>query len=81
MRKWFYAIYMFMNHKNKISGYQLQQEIGVTYKTAWRMLNQIKNLVGNMEYKDYFDAVIETNKIIMDTKQIKENYRYTYNTN
>src|ERR1700733_15401615 len=34
---WFYAIYLFSTSKNGVSAKELQRQLGVTYKTAWRM--------------------------------------------
>jgi transposase len=42
---WFYAIYLVSVAKNGISAKELERHLGVTYKTAWRMLNQIKKLM------------------------------------
>ncbi len=42
---WFYAIYMFSTHKNGVSAKTLERELGVTYKTAWRMCRQIRLLM------------------------------------
>lgn len=43
IRKWMYAIHYYLTTDvNEISAVNLQAEIMVTYKTAWRMLKQIK---------------------------------------
>jgi len=42
---WFYAIYQFSTHKNGVSAKTLERELGVTYKTAWRMCKQIRLLM------------------------------------
>jgi transposase len=41
---WFYAGYMLTSTRCGISAKQLEREIGVTYKTAWRMLNKLRNI-------------------------------------
>jgi transposase len=40
---WFYAMYMMASTRCGFSAKQLEREIGVSYKTAWRMLNKIRN--------------------------------------
>ena len=42
---WFYAIYLMAQTRSGISAKQLQRELGVTYKTAWRMFKQIRILM------------------------------------
>lgn len=40
---WFYAMYLMTSTRCGISAKQIEREIGVTYKTAWRMANLIRN--------------------------------------
>jgi transposase-like protein len=40
---WFYAMYLMSSTRCGISAKQIEREIGVTYKTAWRMCNLIRN--------------------------------------
>ena len=39
---WFYAMYLMASTRCGLSAKQLERELGVTYKTAWRMLNLIR---------------------------------------
>jgi hypothetical protein len=59
MRLWFYAIHLILNDKKGISGCQLQRETGTTYKTAWRMLKQIRGAMGNGDVRKSFDVFVE----------------------
>ena len=46
LKSWFYALYLMASTRCGISAKQLERELGVTYKTAWRMFNQIRKLLG-----------------------------------
>jgi len=45
LRLWFYAMYLMASTRCGISAKQLERELGVTYKTAWRMFNKIRSLL------------------------------------
>lgn len=45
LRLWFHAIFLLSQTRCGISAKQLQRELGVTYKTAWRMFNRIRWLL------------------------------------
>lgn len=43
LRMWFEAIFLLACTRCGISAKQLERELGVTYKTAWRMFTKIRN--------------------------------------
>lgn len=45
LKLWFYAIFLMAQTRCGISAKQLERELGVTYKTAWRMFKQIRSLL------------------------------------
>jgi transposase-like protein len=45
LKNWFYAIYLMSSTRCGISAKQLERELGVTYKTAWRMFQQIRAML------------------------------------
>ncbi|MFC2044389.1 IS1595 family transposase [Chloroflexota bacterium] len=46
LRVWFEVIYRMASTRCGISAKQIQREMGVTYKTAWRMFHQVRSLLG-----------------------------------
>ena len=71
LRKWFFAIHLFLNGKKGISALQLQREIDVTYKTAWRMLHKIREAMGNRKKDDdddFMDRIIEMDETYLGGK-------------
>lgn len=52
---WFYAMYLFCTTRHGVSGKELQRQLGVTYKTAYRIGQQIRDLMGKAQG---FDALL-----------------------
>jgi transposase-like protein len=45
LKKWLMAIYFVTNDKKGVSSYQLSDNIGVTQKTGWFILQRLKHLI------------------------------------
>ena len=57
---WFYAMYLFCTTRHGVSGKELQRQLGVTYKTAWRMGDQIRKLMaGTQGFDDMLSGHVE----------------------
>jgi len=49
LAKWFYAMYLFTSSRHGVPAKELQRQLGVTYKTAWRMGHEIRKYMGNVD--------------------------------
>ncbi len=47
LHKWLYAMYLLVTARKGISSLQLHSQIGVTQKTAWFMLQRLREACGN----------------------------------
>ncbi len=66
LRSWFHAIFLMASTRTGISAKQLEREIGVTYKTAWRMFTQIRKLME--EDIDPLDGEVEIDETYVGGK-------------
>lgn len=45
LKSWFYIIYLFSVAKNGVSAKEVERHLGVTYKCAWRIAKQVRELM------------------------------------
>jgi hypothetical protein len=70
LRKWFYAIHLFLNARKGFPATQLKREIGTAYKTAWRMFHQVHVAMQNGELKP-FEGLVEMDETFVGGKPRK----------
>lgn len=59
---WFYAMWIMTSTRCGVSAKQLERELGVTYKTAWRMFNLIRNRLMTQDYQGPLSGDVEVDE-------------------
>lgn len=72
---WFYAIYLMTSTRCGISAMQLERELGVTYKTAWRMATLIRNELMTQDDDPPLSGVVEMDETYIGGKPRAEDRR------
>jgi transposase len=67
LRLWFYAIYLMSSTRCGISAKQLERELGVTYKTAWRMFHKIRSLL-DQDGDGFLQGTVEIDESYIEGK-------------
>ena len=60
LKTWFYAIFLMHTSRNGVAALELQRQIGVTYKCAWRMTLQIRGMMS--EEPAYMTGTVEADE-------------------
>jgi transposase-like protein len=75
--KWLYVIYLLMTARKGISSLQLSKEIGVTQKTAWFMLQRLREACGNDKNNDddsngFLRGIVEADETFIGGKEMNK---------
>ena len=57
--KWFYAMYLFTTSRHGVPAKELQRQLSVTYKTAWRMGHEIRKYMAKVDGDNDLDGHVE----------------------
>lgn len=59
LQLWFYAIYLFTTTRHGVPAKELQRQLGVTYKCAWRIAHQIREHMANVDGETPLSGEVE----------------------
>jgi transposase-like protein len=62
LQLWFYAIYLFTQTRSGVSAKELQRQLGVTYKAAWRMGHEIRKHMAFVDGDDPLSGTVEVDE-------------------
>lgn len=69
LQSWFYAIYLFVTTRHGVSAKELQRQLGVTYKTAWRMGHMIRTQMTASDFQGLLSGEVEADETYIGGKR------------
>jgi transposase len=68
LQKWFYAMYLFTTSRHGVPAKELQRQLSVTYKCAWRMGHEIRKYLGKVDGDDSLSGHVEIDETYVGGK-------------
>ena len=59
LTKWFFAMYLMTSTRHGVAAKEVQRQLGVTYKCAWRMCHELRKLMASADYKGPLSGHVE----------------------
>ena len=69
LHKWFYAMFLFASSRHGVAAKELQRQLGVTYKTAWRMAHEIRKYMAEVDGEIPLEGTIEVDETYVGGKR------------
>lgn len=69
LQTWFYAMYLFATTRHGVSAKELQRQLGVTYKCAWRIGHEIRMHMADVDGEDSLSGIIEVDETYVGGKK------------
>ncbi|MCH8262537.1 MAG: IS1595 family transposase [Proteobacteria bacterium] len=68
LQKWFYAMYLFTTSRHGVPAKELQRQLSVTYKTAWRMGHEIRKYMADVDGDSNLSGHVEIDETYIGGK-------------
>ena len=63
LRDWFVVMFLFTTSRNGVAAKEVERQLGVTYKTAWRMCHEIRKYMASLDSDDPLGGIGSTVEI------------------
>ncbi|MGQ0486480.1 MAG: IS1595 family transposase [Hyphomicrobiales bacterium] len=80
LTKWFFAMYLMTSTRHGVAAKELERQLGVTYKTAWRMAHELRKLMASADKPGPLSGSVEIDETVMGGHQ-KRHARRSKGTN
>jgi transposase len=70
---WFFAMYLMTSTRHGVAAKELQRQLGVTYKTAWRMAHELRKHMANADRPGTLSGHVEVDETYVGGYQRREN--------
>jgi transposase len=75
LTKWFFAMYLMTSTRHGVAAKELQRQLGVTYKTAWRMAHELRKLMTAADDRSPLSGHVEIDETVVGGEQSVFNRR------
>ena len=75
LTKWFFAMYLMTSTRHGVAAKELERQIGVTYKCAWRMAHELRKLMATADIGGKLAGHVEIDEVFVGGYQSREDER------
>jgi transposase-like protein/predicted RNA-binding Zn-ribbon protein involved in translation (DUF1610 family) len=72
---WFFAMYLMTSTRHGVAAKELQRQIGVTYKCAWRMCHELRKLMASADHTGSLKGHVEIDETLIGGRQSRVDRR------
>src|SRR5689334_16784058 len=75
LTKWFFAMYLMTSTRHGVAAKEIQRQLGVTYKCAWRMCHELRKLMATADNRGKLSGHVEIDETLVGGRQSIEDKR------